>query len=204
MSEDTSKRILDGALKMFTQNGIKSITMDEIAESLSISKRTIYENFKDKNTLVFECLKYMDQIIDTKMKQICRECDNTMVEMMATTQEMQRMLKSVNSKFLNDVKGLNLPNDYCRQKEMERQIRHEMRLTKGQEEGLIRKELPVTLLSTSISEGIRQMAEKAIKENPSIQIYKIINTFIKIFYRGIATEKGLKIIENYEKENPSV
>ena len=52
MSEDTSKRILDGALKMFTQNGIKSITMDEIAESLSISKRTIYENFKDKNTLV--------------------------------------------------------------------------------------------------------------------------------------------------------
>ncbi|MBR6041301.1 MAG: TetR/AcrR family transcriptional regulator [Paludibacteraceae bacterium] len=204
MSEDTSKRILDGALKMFTQNGIKSITMDEIAESLSISKRTIYENFKDKNTLVFECLKYMDQIIDTKMKQICRECDNTMVEMMATTQEMQRMLKSVNPKFLNDVKGLNLPNDYCRQKEMERQIRHEMRLTKGQEEGLIRKELPVTLLSTSISEGIRQMAEKAIKENPSIQIYKIINTFIKIFYRGIATEKGLKIIENYEKENPSV
>ena len=204
MSEDTSKRILDGALKMFTQNGIKSITMDEIAESLSISKRTIYENFKDKNTLVFECLKYMDQIIDTKMKQICRECDNTMVEMMATTQEMQRILKSVNPKFLNDVKGLNLPNDYCRQKEMERQIRHEMRLTKGQEEGLIRKELPVTLLSTSISEGIRQMAEKAIKENPSIQIYKIINTFIKIFYRGIATEKGLKIIENYEKENPSV
>ncbi len=204
MSEDTGKRILDGALKMFTQNGIKSITMDEIAESLSISKRTIYENFKDKNTLVFECLKYMDQIIDTKMKQICRECDNTMVEMMATTQEMQRILKSVNPKFLNDVKGLNLPNDYCRQKEMERQIRHEMRLTKGQEEGLIRKELPVTLLSTSISEGIRQMAEKAIKENPSIQIYKIINTFIKIFYRGIATEKGLKIIENYEKENPSV
>ncbi|MBQ4036052.1 MAG: TetR/AcrR family transcriptional regulator [Paludibacteraceae bacterium] len=204
MSEDTSKRILDGALKMFTQNGIKSITMDEIAESLSISKRTIYENFKDKNTLVFECLKYMDQIIDTKMKQICRECDNTMVEMMATTQEMQRILKSVNPKFLNDVKGLNLPNDYCRQKEMERQIRYEMRLTKGQEEGLIRKELPVTLLSTSISEGIRQMAEKAIKENPSIQIYKIINTFIKIFYRGIATEKGLKIIENYEKENPSV
>lgn len=189
---------------MFTQNGIKSITMDEIAESLSISKRTIYENFKDKNTLVFECLKYMDQIIDTKMKQICRECDNTMVEMMATTQEMQRILKSVNPKFLNDVKGLNLPNDYCRQKEMERQIRYEMRLTKGQEEGLIRKELPVTLLSTSISEGIRQMAEKAIKENPSIQIYKIINTFIKIFYRGIATEKGLKIIENYEKENPSV
>lgn len=204
MSEDTSKKILDGALKMFTQHGIKSITMDEIAESLSISKRTIYENFKDKNTLVFECLKYMDDSIDSKMKQISRESDNTMIEMMATTQEMQRLLKSVNPKFLNDVKNIDLPNDYCRQKEMERQIKQEMRLTKGQEEGLIREDVSPTLLSSSIADGIRQMAEKAIKENPDIQIHKVINTFIKIFYRGIATEKGLKIIENYEKANPTL
>ncbi|MBO4331672.1 MAG: TetR/AcrR family transcriptional regulator [Paludibacteraceae bacterium] len=204
MSDEVSRKILEGALKMFTQNGIKSITMDDIAISLSMSKRTIYEKFKDKNTLIFECLKYMDEVIDNKLVQISSNCSNTMVEMMATTQEIQRLVKKVSPNFWKDIKNLDLPNDYCRQKELERQVKQEIRLTKGQEEGLIRKDISVNLLSTSISDGIRQMAEKAIKENPDVQIHKIINTFIKIFYRGIATEKGLQIIEEYEKTNPAI
>ena len=163
MSDEVSRKILEGALKMFTQNGIKSITMDDIAISLSMSKRTIYEKFKDKNTLIFECLKYMDEVIDTKLVQISSNCSNTMIEMMATTQEIQRLVKKVSPNFGKDIKNVDLPNDYCRQKELERQVKHEIRLTKGQEEGLIRKDIAVNLLSTSISDGIRQMAEKAIK-----------------------------------------
>ena len=200
MSDEVSRKILEGALKMFTQNGIKSITMDDIAISLSMSKRTIYEKFKDKNTLIFECLKYMDEVIDTKLVQISSNCSNTMIEMMATTQEIQRLVKKVSPNFWKDIKNVDLPNDYCRQKELERQVKHEIRLTKGQEEGLIRKDIAVNLLSTSISDGIRQMAEKAIKENPDVHkhIYQDIlprhcNGKRFTGYRGIRENKSCNI-----------
>lgn len=204
MSEDTKKKILDGALQMFTQNGIKSITMDEIAESLSISKRTIYENFKDKSTLVTECLKYMHQTIDQKIKQISRESENTIVDMMETTQEWLSLMKTFNPKFMSDLKNLDIPSEYSRQKEMEIQIRQEMKLTKGQEEGLIRPDISVSIVSSSITDGMKQMIEKSIKDNPNIPAYKIITTFVKIYFRGIATEKGLKIIEEYERSHDTL
>ncbi len=51
------ERIVELALDSFATHGIKSITMDEIATTLGISKRTLYEVFPDKETLLLECLK---------------------------------------------------------------------------------------------------------------------------------------------------
>ncbi|HOU69155.1 MAG TPA: TetR/AcrR family transcriptional regulator, partial [Paludibacteraceae bacterium] len=45
---DIRARVIEHAAKKFAANGIKSITMDEIAEQLGMSKRTLYELFKDK------------------------------------------------------------------------------------------------------------------------------------------------------------
>ena len=53
---DARDSILDGAAKLFKQKGLKSVTMDELAKSLGMSKRTIYENFKDKDELIETCL----------------------------------------------------------------------------------------------------------------------------------------------------
>ena len=49
-------RIIETASEAFTAHGIKSITMDDIAASLSISKRTLYEVFQDKESLLTECI----------------------------------------------------------------------------------------------------------------------------------------------------
>ena len=46
------ERIILAAVELFTTNGIKSITMDEIAASLGISKRTLYEAFSGQGNLV--------------------------------------------------------------------------------------------------------------------------------------------------------
>lgn len=49
-------RIIVKATEAFTLHGIKSITMDDIATSLGISKRTLYEVFEDKETLLREVI----------------------------------------------------------------------------------------------------------------------------------------------------
>ncbi len=49
-------RIIETASEAFTAHGIKSITMDDIAASLGISKRTLYEVFRDKESLLTQCI----------------------------------------------------------------------------------------------------------------------------------------------------
>jgi len=53
---EVKEKIISGARQLFTKYGIRSITMDMIAEQLGVSKRTIYENFKDKDELLKFCM----------------------------------------------------------------------------------------------------------------------------------------------------
>lgn len=54
MNKELRNRIIDKAAVLFTRHGIKSVTMDYIASQMGISKRTLYENFKDKDQLLLE------------------------------------------------------------------------------------------------------------------------------------------------------
>ena len=53
---EVKEKIISGASQMFIKYGIRSITMDMISEQLGISKRTIYENFNDKDELLKFCM----------------------------------------------------------------------------------------------------------------------------------------------------
>ena len=53
------EKIIDRTAKMFLELGIKSIRMDDIAHSLGISKRTLYEMFADKEELIYLCMKHL-------------------------------------------------------------------------------------------------------------------------------------------------
>ena len=56
---DIRDRIIEGAAELFRTYGIKSVTMDSLANHLGISKRTIYEVFSDKDELLIGVLKWM-------------------------------------------------------------------------------------------------------------------------------------------------
>ena len=70
--ENVRELILRTALEQFTKRGIKDVKMDDIASILSISKRTIYELFNDKEQLLLEALKLHNEIILSEGKQIVR------------------------------------------------------------------------------------------------------------------------------------
>jgi len=53
---EVKEKIISGARQLFSKYGIRSITMDMISEQLGISKRTIYENFNDKDELLKFCM----------------------------------------------------------------------------------------------------------------------------------------------------
>ena len=70
METSTKERIIEHAALQFLNNGIKNITMDELAEQLGMSKRTIYELFQNKEELIMESLKYFVQLNNAQQKKI--------------------------------------------------------------------------------------------------------------------------------------
>ena len=61
MSVAYREKIIVGASELFLREGIKNVSMDKIASQLSVSKRTIYMCFSDKEELVRASLKYMKE-----------------------------------------------------------------------------------------------------------------------------------------------
>ena len=69
-------RIIEEATRLFFQYGIRSITMDEIAVSLGISKRTVYETFKDKTELIHTCLRDLIRRRDERRQEVISSSAN--------------------------------------------------------------------------------------------------------------------------------
>ncbi len=78
--------------------------MDEIAEQLGMSKRTLYELFKDKKNLVTECLYYFENLAKESQKKIFRETDNTFEAIVLSFKSNLEGFQQIDKKFLEDIK----------------------------------------------------------------------------------------------------
>ena len=56
--EEKEQQIIDQASKVFMRLGIRSVNMDDIAQHLRISKKTLYQYVKDKNELVLRIVQH--------------------------------------------------------------------------------------------------------------------------------------------------
>src|ERR1700758_1499029 len=91
MSNSQIERILEGGGELFLQAGIKSVTMDDIARHLGMSKKTIYQFFKDKNELVTALIKQRLQDDEDEMTEMLNKSANViegMINMMKCSEEI--------------------------------------------------------------------------------------------------------------------
>lgn len=80
--------IVREAAKMFLSEGIKSVRMDDIARGLSVSKRTLYELFGDKEELIYEAICHIVEEAHTRRSLILRDVDNELEAMIVSLRDM--------------------------------------------------------------------------------------------------------------------
>lgn len=190
--------ITDFAMEMFKKRGIKGVTMDEIASSMGISKRTIYEVFENKEELLVNGLikkrKEDDKIMEDFKAKNLNIIEMTLVRFMYVMSEH----KSVCPQFFSDInkypKVLATIDDF-RKKDSE----YIMKYYKiGIEEGFFRDDLDYNIMDMVITKLFDYMFTSEIfMEYDFTQIYKNMTI---TYLRGISTSKGLDIIENFLKE----
>ena len=196
-------RIINTACELFMERGIRSVTMDEIAAHLGISKRTLYEMFANKDELLEKSIDYMRQEWHNKMEQIIKEtpsCIFGLLNVLKYSTEQHNMNKTPKDIFYSDLRK-------CRPDLIKRHNEHRhshillmaKHLEKGIKQGTVRKNLNLSLASTLLMaqvEGLESV--KTMREYSHVEIF---TTLVLSFCRGISTEKGLKEIEDFEREN---
>ncbi len=184
-------KIISGSSKMFIKFGIRSITMDMIAEQLGISKRTIYENFTDKN----ELLKYSLEagMVEQKavVEEIFKNSENVIDAMLKTIKHNANTLKSINPLFFFDIQKY-YPELYkllIKKNDRQKISRLIEMLNKGIQEKIIRNEINVEIVAILIAEQFKMIGNQEIFPEDKFSKIEIFENISINFIRGIATEK---------------
>jgi AcrR family transcriptional regulator len=193
-------KIIEGSQKMFVRYGIRSITMDMIAEQLGISKRTIYENFKDKDELLKRCIETGMSQQKKIQSDILKDSANVIEAMLRIVNHNVKILNSINPIFFYDIKKY--------YQEGKNSIEHNDRqnlsqivdlLERGIREGLFRSAINVEIVANLFFEQFRIMNNQDVFPEERFSKAEIFENIVINFMRGIATEEGLSLIIKYSK-----
>ena len=191
-------RIIVKATEAFTLHGIKSITMDDIATSLGISKRTLYEVFEDKETLLREVILKNQEDKNEFLENLLAESTNVLEVILVCFQKSIEMFHQTNKRFFEDLKKY--PHVFNmvkknRAKDSESTIAF---FKSGVEQGIFRDDVNFAIVNLLVREQFDLLMNTDIcKEYPFLEVYESI---MFTFLRGIATERGARVLEEFIQE----
>ena len=188
-------KIVEHALNMFKMHGIKAVRMDDVAKTLRISKRTLYEQFNDKEALLMECVKY-NAIKERDIYEDYKQRASSSVEMLCfiikhNIDEFSRYSPN----FFSEIMKYQPIREYMEERAEYEREEKETFFKKGVEEGYLVKGINFQLLGIINKAAVDYLISKEVYKQYSLQ--EVFNTFITLFIRGILTEKGHKELEKH-------
>jgi len=190
-------RILKEAAKEFFQLGIRNVTMDEIAYKLGISKRTIYETFKDKTELLITCLESYSEELKQKKEKIISNSSNVLESIFKFLKDGISTMNAINPVFINDLKKFYpeiWQNIYLNNEIKNLNLTHKL-LRKGVNEGIFLKEINLDIVSKLIMEQVKILTDENAFPRDKYTVSEVFQNMVISFTRGISTKKGLDIID---------
>ncbi len=193
-------KILKGAEELVFKYGIKNITMDDIAKHLSISKKTIYKYFKEKDEVIHSLM--LLSIDDDK----CRFCKvqesakNVVEEVFEMMKEMREVFSKLNPIIFYELHRYHPQtwNEFQKFKSGFIQEMVEKSLLNGQIEGYIRKDINVKLMAKLRVETIEMTLRDSVDFGEKMSVADIQIAITEHFLYGVCTLKGHKLINKYK------
>lgn len=195
---EVKDRIIQKANELFFRFGIKTVTMDDIAQELGVSKKTIYQHFEDKDEIVYQVMSQNMEQDKCDFDDIMKCSSNIIESMVKMTNMMREQLSSINPSLFFDIKKFH-PRSWKLWQDHKHnfvlgQIKKE--LQQGIEEGFIRSEINIEILSLLRLEQIELGFDNQVfPPNKFNSIVEIQLTFLDNFVRGVLTQKGLELYE---------
>jgi hypothetical protein len=197
--------ILIGATDLFLNYGFKSVTMDDIANALGVSKKTIYQHFDNKTKLVEASTMHAFQFISQGINQICSSGKNPIEEIYNIKQFVSEYLKDEKSSPQYQLQKY-YPKIFKNLKEQQFCVMQECvtdNLNRGVELGLYRNSIHVDFISRIYFNIMLAIKDKDLFPVNKFSMNMLMNNYIEYHLRGICTPKGLETLNNYINSNHS-
>lgn len=195
-------RIIEESTKLFLQHGLKSIRMDDIASHMGISKRTLYELFRDRENLVLNCIGYFYDCQYAKHNEHIKHTRNIIEQFVMFLDNWEETVQ-MNINFMSDLKRF-YPSVF--EKVMSEKYetgvkRLKEQLAKGIEEGVFIPKLNIDFAAAMLTGAITNIfANPASYLSNNISESDAFKYIMMCFFRGIATSKGVRIIDRMMTE----
>ncbi len=194
--QELRRKILSAAMQDFRKRGVKAVKMDDVASQLSISKRTLYELYHNKEDLLYECLCDHDAFLEQRLKSSL-SADATVMDVLISFMRLHVEESSkTNPQFFSDLGKYPKVMKYIEERNERSRQRAIGFMFRGVEEGYFRSDVNYSIINL--------MAEVFMKYVMDHELYKqfplpeIFRNVILVILRGFCTEKGLRLIDNFD------
>jgi TetR/AcrR family transcriptional regulator, cholesterol catabolism regulator len=199
---EVKERILAKSADLFMRYGIRSITMDEIATTLGISKKTIYQFFTDKDDLVFAVIEQEIGKNEDECLQYRNKASDAIHEIFLAVEDLEELLAYTNPLMLYDLEKYH-PRAFQKIKVYKYQFLHDAtteNLRRGFEEGLYRKDIQKDIVAKSRVESAFLVFNIDLFPHSRYSMSEVNFELALLFLHGVANEKGKQLIEQYTTE----
>lgn len=192
--QELKQKILETASREFRNKGIKAVKMDDIANILSVSKRTVYEIYENKEQLLMESIKADTYAFDQHLAEFAARKDISVMDVILEFFRVQmRNLTGVNPNFYIELERYDSITQWLNENHQKKNQTTQAFFAQGIKEGYFRDDINYEL--------ILQVADGAIGYIRKAQLYKlytlkeIFSDVIMLFVRGLCTMKGISELD---------
>lgn len=193
------ERILAEAERLFWKYGVRSVTMEDIARQLGISKKTIYQHFSDKEQILYQVIENKTGRNQSEMNCMVIETTNPVEEILSVLNMMQKQADQISPNFFIDIKRY-YPQAFAlfrRYKEGEIMRSILENIQKGISQDLYRSDINPAILARLRLEQIELAFNNDIFPTDQYTMHDIQYELMHHFVRGMLTEKGFTIYNQY-------
>ena len=198
MSE-IKEKIVAEAEALFLRLGIRSVTMDDVARELSMSKKTLYQFFENKEHLVLEVARKHLTEEAADFTNIAEEAENAIDELHRISKCMRRNMSNIHPVTLHDLRKYHpkafelfstFKNDFIKGNV-------ENNLKRGIEEGYYRPDIDPEILAIVRVEQVTMMFDAKVFPNPPYDFIRVQMQMFDHFIHGILSEKGRDLYNQF-------
>lgn len=201
---DIRDRIIEHSTALFVAHGLRSVRMDDIAAELGISKRTLYEAFGDKEALIEACVKHFFDCKMVRDRHRSAGANNVVEEMLLNLTSGEEIVRR-SFTLMNDLRKF-YPEIHRRLADQSielstRELREKLR--RGIEQGLVFPALEIDLAVRLLIDFEQAVFARlnTLPDTTGESMARTLRHCVILFARGVATQQGIAMIDDYMERN---
>lgn len=196
-------KIILKSVDLFLSYGFKSVTMDDIANALGMSKKTIYQHFNNKTKLVESTTLYIQKVISEGISKICSLNKNPIEEIYAIKHFVSDHLKNEKSSPQFQLKKY-YPNIYKSIKGHQFELMYrciQTNINRGVQLGIYRKNMNIDFITRLYFNCVMAIKDDDLFPLKTFSKTMLVENYLEYHLRGICTNKGIQMFNVISKKH---